>query len=236
MKLCTFPIRFKIMNKLVFAFLLFCTPIVFAQKDSLNIGDRYADDQIYASVTYNQMSQQPSLISRSGFSYGLSTGFLKDIILNKKGTFSFALGLGYGFDFYNHELKVEELNNSTMFSADYALTSNTYFSHNLELPFEIRWRTSTANKYKFWRIYTGIKFLYNFSNSFKHIDINEIKTTYSGVNAYNKLQYGLTFSAGYDAFNFHVFYGLSPIYKDAKISNEVIDSKVLKFGLIFYFL
>ncbi|CAI8341184.1 MAG: Uncharacterised protein [Polaribacter sp. SA4-10] len=236
MKLCTFPIHFKIMNKLVFAFLLFCTPIVFAQKDSLNLGDRYSDDQIYLAVTYNQMNQQPSTITRSGFSYGLSSGFLKDIILNKKGTFSFALGLGYGFDFYNHELKVEELNNSTMFSADYALTSNTYFSHNLELPFEIRWRTSTANKYKFWRIYTGIKFLYNFSNSFEHIDINEIKTTYSGVNAYNKLQYGLTFSAGYDAFNFHVFYGLSPIYKDAKISNEVIDSKVLKFGLIFYFL
>ena len=224
------------MNKLVIAFLLFCTPIVFAQKDSLNLGDRYADDQIYLAVTYNQMNQQPSTITRSGFSYGLSSGFLKDIILNKKGTFSFALGLGYGFDFYNHKLKVEELNNITLFYNDNTLTSNTYFSHNLEIPFEIRWRTSTANKYKFWRIYTGVKFLYNFSNSFENIASNQVKTTYSEVSAYNKLQYGLTLSAGYATFNFHVFYGVSPIYKDAKINNEVIDSKALKFGLIFYFL
>ena len=236
MKLCTFPIHFKIMKNIVIAFLLFCTPIVFAQKDSLNLGDRYADDQIYLAVSYNQMNQQPSTITRSGFSYGLSSGFLKDIILNKKGTFSFALGLGYGFDFYNHKLKVEELNNSTVFSADNTLTSNTYFSHNLEVPFEIRWRTSTANKYKFWRIYTGVKFLYNFSNSFENIASNQVKTTYSEVSAYNKLQYGLTLSAGYATFNFHVFYGVSPIYKDAKINNEVIDSKALKFGLIFYFL
>jgi hypothetical protein len=63
-----------------------------------------------------------------------------------------------------------------------------------------------------------------------------VKTAYSDVSAYNALQYGLTFSAGYDAFNFHVFYGMSPQYKDAKMRNEVIDSSVLKFGLIFYFL
>jgi hypothetical protein len=182
------------------------------------------------------MYQQPSTITRSGFSYGLSSGFLKDIILNKKGTFSFALGLGYGFDFFNHKLKVEELNNVSVFSADNTLSSNTYFSHNLEVPFEIRWRTSTANKYKFWRVYTGVKFLYNFSNRFENVASNEVKTAYSDVSAYNALQYGLTFSAGYDAFNFHVFYGMSPQYKDAKMRNEVIDSSVLKFGLIFYFL
>lgn len=236
MKLCTFPIHFKTMKKLVIILLLFCTPAVFAQKDSLNLGDRYAEDQLYFSVTYNQMYQQPSTITRSGFSYGLSSGFLKDIILNKKGTFSFALGLGYGFDFFNHKLKVEELNNVSVFSADNTLSSNTYFSHNLEVPFEIRWRTSTANKYKFWRVYTGVKFLYNFSNRFENVASNEVKTAYSDVSAYNALQYGLTFSAGYDAFNFHVFYGMSPQYKDAKMRNEVIDSSVLKFGLIFYFL
>jgi hypothetical protein len=224
------------MNKIVICLFLFSSVITFAQKDSLNIGDRYADDQIYAVVTYNQMYNQPNGITRSGFSYGLSTGFMKDIILNKEGTISVALGAGYGFDFYNHELKVEEINGATLFSEDNTLTSNKFFSHNLEFPLEIRWRTSTANKYKFWRIYTGVKFLYNFSNTFEYIDANEIKTSYSNISSYNKLQYGLTLSAGYDAFNFHVFYGLSPIYKDATISSEEINTKGLKFGLVFYFL
>jgi hypothetical protein len=224
------------MNKLITSLFLFCTAFTFAQKDSLTIGDRYAEDQIYAMVTYNQMYDQPMSITRSGFSYGLSTGFMKDVILNKQGTFSFALGAGYGFDFYNHELKVEEINGTALFTVDNTLTSNTFFSHNLEFPFEIRWRTSTANKYKFWRIYTGIKLVYNFSNRFEFLDESDTKKNYSNISSYNKLQYGLTFSAGYDVINFHVFYGLSPLYKDAVIGNEKINTKVLKFGLVFYFL
>ena len=210
--------------------------LLFSQKDSLTIGDRYADDQIYIALTYNQLYQQPAAITRSGFSFGISTGFIKDIILNKQGNFSFALGIGYGYDSYNHELKVEDINNETVFSNDNTLRSNDYFSHNLEFPLELRWRTSTANKYKFWRIYTGVKFLYNFSNTFEYTDTNEVLNSFSNINSYNNLQYGLTLSAGYDAFNFHVFYGLSTIYKDAQISGENINTKALKFGLIFYWL
>ena len=224
------------MNKVFLPFLLFCSAFALAQKDSLQLGDRYADDQLYAMITYNQMYDQPSTISRSGFSYGISTGFMKDIILNKGGTISIALGAGYGFDFYNHELKVQEFNSGTVFSEDYTLNSNTFFSHNIEVPFELRWRTSTANKYQFWRIYTGVKLLYNFSNRFQYIDANELQFFYSNINDYTKLQYGLTLSAGYDAFNFHLFYGLSPIYKEGSIAGESIRTKALKFGLVFYFL
>ena len=119
MKLCTFPIHFKTMKKLVIILIAILYSLLYLPKKiRCNLGDRYAEDQLYFSMTYNQMYQQPSTITRSGFSYGLSSGFLKDIILNKKGTFSFALGLGYGFDFFNHELKVEEFNNVSVFSAD----------------------------------------------------------------------------------------------------------------------
>ena len=234
MKYCIF--NFNIMNKLFVYILLFFSSITSAQKDSLDIGDRYADDQIYFMVSYNQKFSQPTSITRSGFSYGLSTGFMKDIILNKQGTISFALGAGYGYDFYNHKLKVEQINQSTLFSTDNTLNSNTYSSHNLELPLEVRWRTSTANKYKFWRIYSGIKFLYNFSNNFEFLSENDVKTSYANIDSYNKLQFGLTLSGGYDVINFHIFYGLSPVYKNATINAESIETKVLKFGFVFYFL
>ena len=81
--------------------------------------------------------------------------------------------------FIIHELKVEESQYMYVFSDDYTLSSNTFFSHNLEVPFEFRWRTSTANKYQFWRIYTGVKFLYNFSNRFEIVAANEVKPTFS---------------------------------------------------------
>lgn len=210
--------------------------VIFSQKDSLSLGDRYADDQIYVSVSYSQFNSQPSIITKSNFSYSLSGGIMKDITLNRNGTIAIAAGLGYGFDFFNHELKVDELNDNTVFNSDNTISDNVFKAHNLEVPLEIRWRTSTAKKYNFWRIYTGLKFLYNLNNQFQYVAANANQIKYSNVSDYNKLQYGLTISAGYDAFNMNVFYGLTPIYKNGTINGESVNTKILKFGLIFYFL
>lgn len=223
--------------RLVFLFilLLFFVFQVQAQKDSLQLGDRYADDQLYASISYAQFFNQPTSVSKSGFSYALSAGFIKDVILNKKGNFSFALGIGYGFDFFNHNLKVEEVNSKTTFSSAQNVRSNVFKSHNLEFPIEFRWRTSTARKYDFWRIYTGIKFLYNLSNKFEYTE-NSTKFTFKNLQSYNNFQYGLTLSAGFDAFNVNIFYSLTPIFESATIGSEEINSRILKFGFIFYIL
>lgn len=216
-------------------FLFLFSLVNYAQKDSLQLGDRYSEDQLYLSVTYAQLFNQPKQISRSGFSYALSAGFLKDFILNKQGNFSFAVGFGYGFDFFNHQLNVQENNGITTFDTSKNLTSNTFSSHNLEFPLEIRWRTSTAKKYDFWRVYSGVKILYNLSNTFSFTE-NETTFESKNVTAYRKLQYGLTLSAGYDEFNIHIFYNLTPIFEDSSIGNEAIDTSTLKFGFIFYLL
>ncbi len=216
--------------------IILCSFSIYSQKDSLNIGDYYADDQLYLSVHYSQLSEQPSTISKSNFSYSLSTGFIKDIILNKDGTLAIGLGIGYGYDYFSHELKVDEFNDVTLFSTASDLTNNKFKVHNLEFPLEFRWRTSTAKKYSFWRIYTGLKLLYNLSNKFDYTTSNSNEISYKNVNSFNNLQYGLTFSAGYDEFNINIFYGLTPIFKDASINGEIINTKVLKFGLIFYLL
>ena len=217
-------------------FIVCSSAISFAQKDSLQLGDKYAEDQIYASISYAQFYSQPSTITKSNFSYALSIGFIKDFTINKKGNISFAAGIGYGYDFFNHELKVDEINNITVFSDETTIDSNIFKAHNFEFPIELRWRTSTAKKYNFWRVYTGIKFLYNMSNSFNYIDKNGTSFSYKNISSFNKLQYGLTLSAGYDEFNINVFYGLSPIFDKAKLNGESIETKKLKFGLIFYIL
>jgi hypothetical protein len=224
------------MKKIVFFnFLLAFVLNLSAQKDSLQLGDRYAEDQIYASISYAQFFNQPKEISRSDFSYAISIGFIKDIVLNKKGNISVALGIGYGFDFFNHELRVEEVNNVTLFKNATNLSSNVFKSHNLEFPFEVRLRTSNAKKYDFWRVYAGVKFLYNFSNQFEFVeDIKKIR--YQNVSSYNKFQYGLSISAGYDEVNINFFYSLTPTFTNAAIGLENIDSSILKFGLIFYIL
>ncbi len=222
------------MKKLLVFLLLVCTITSFAQKDSLQLGDRYADDQLYFMVTYSQLNNQPDFVNGSGFSYSLSAGFLKDFILNKRGNLSFALGTGYGFDSFNHGFKITEIAGKTEVDVDITnLTSNDYFSHSIEFPFEIRWRTSNANKYKFWRIYAGVKASYNFSNRFYY---NDNTVSFKNLSRFNKWQYGLTLSTGYDTFNFHMYYGLSPILKDAPTGLSTITTQILKFGFIFYIL
>ncbi|WP_299015834.1 porin family protein [uncultured Polaribacter sp.] len=210
---------------------------LWAQKDSLQLGDKYAEDQLYISLTYGQLTNQPAGVLKSNFSYAFSTGFIKDFILNKRGSVSIAGGLGVNYNSFNHSLRVDEVNgNTTTFSIDNAITSNSFNTFNLELPLELRWRTSTAQKFSFWRIYTGVKLLYNLSNTFSFVDSNEAEISYNNVSAYNNLQLGLTLSAGYDAFNIHAFYGLSPIFKDANLNGVAIHTKILQFGLIYYLL
>ena len=223
------------MKKLIFLFFITCSLTSVAQKDSLQLGDRYAEDQLYMIVSYNQLFNQPAMVKGSGFSYGLSTGFMKDLILNKQGSISMALGVGYNFDLLNHGLTISEENNNITFQVDNSGATNKLLLHNLEFPFELRWRGSDAQTYKFWRVYMGVKASYNLSNNFKFT--NETNSfSFSNVSNYNTWQYGLTLSVGYDVFTAHVYYGLNPILKDTSLGTADISSKIMRIGLIFYLL
>ena len=223
------------MKKLIFFFFIGCSSIAFSQKDSLQLGSKYAEDQLYFLISYNQLFDQPSLVKGSGFSYGLSAGFMKDLILNKKGSISLALGFGYNYDLLNHGLTIAEENNEVTFQVDNSGAINTLTIHNLEFPFEFRWRNSDAQIYKFWRVYMGVKASYNVSNNFKFTDqLNSF--SYKNVSRFNSCQYGLTLSVGYDVFTAHMYYGLTPMLKDTMLGTTDISSKTMRIGLIFYFL
>ncbi|MFD2567285.1 porin family protein [Pseudotenacibaculum haliotis] len=223
------------MKKILFSLFLAIASFGFAQKDSLQLGDRYAEDQLYFLISYNQLFNQPSQVKGSGFSYGLSSGFIKDIILNKEGSIALGLGVGYDFDSFNHGLKVSQVNNEVTFEIDNTLTSNKLSIHSLEFPLELRWRNSNANKYRFWRVYAGMKVSYNLSNTFKYNNGTQ-SFSFRNVSRFNKWQYGLTLSVGYDAFTAHMYYGLTPILKDSSIGTTDISTKIIRIGLIFYLL
>ena len=59
---------------------------------------------------------------------------------------------------------------------------------------------------------------------------------FKNVSRYNKWQYGLTLSVGYDAFTLHTYYGLNPILKDSSLGTSDISTKIMRIGLIFYLL
>ena len=223
------------MKKYILLFLLGYSLTSAAQKDSLSLGNKYAEDQMYFMVSYNQLFDQPAMVKGSGFSYGLSAGFMKDFILNKQGSISMAMGFGYNYDFLNHGLTISEENNEIIFQAENSGVINKLLIHNLEFPFELRWRDSDAQTYKFWRVYMGVKASYNLSNNFKFTNQGE-SFYYRNVSSFNTWQYGLTLSVGYDVFTAHVYYGLNPILKSTSLDTEDISSKIMRIGLIFYLL
>lgn len=227
-------------TKYFILFFLFIVRFCFAQKDTLTISDTvYKEDQFYIGTTYNLLGEKPENLTQRGFSIGVHFGLLKDIALNDTRNFALGIGIGYSVNSFNQNLLITKDENNKV---NYALletgdfTKNKFSNQLIELPVEFRWRTSTPTEYKFWRIYTGFKLGYMVTNVAKYKgDLGTFK--YRNLDDFNKLQYGLTLTAGYNTWNLHLYYALNPIFSNnANIDGEKIDSNVLKVGLMFYIL
>jgi len=225
------------MKRISFIFALITT-VCFAQsKDSIN--NKYLEDQLYIGITYNTLSSLPKGggIQQNGFSNGIFLGFIKDLPVNEQRNFGFGLGLGYGRNTYFQNIQITEENNTTEFDLVSNFKRNKFSLHTVEIPIELRWRTSTINEYKFWRIYTGLKLAYVFASNAK-LKKDGITTKVKGISEVEKLQYGLTLGAGYGTWNLNIYYGLTDIFSGAQLkdTNFSISPRDLRIGLIFYIL
>ena len=174
------------------------------------------------------MLNLPDRISQSGFSFGLGGGFIKDFPLNERRNIGLGAGLGYGLNNYYFNVKLEE----AVPNEDSNPVNNKIIMHTVELPIELRFRGSTASKYKFWRFYPGIKIVYAFAKntSFGKSADFDVKD----VIEVNDFLYGLTFSAGYNKWNLHLYYGLNDLFNETQKNDYNINISDLRVGLIFY--
>jgi hypothetical protein len=60
--------------------------------------------------------------------------------------------------------------------------------------------------------------------------------TITGNTDFNKFQYGAYLTAGYNTWNFYVYYGLNPMLKSAQVQGEELHPHILNLGLMFYIL
>ncbi len=202
----------------------------YAQQKAV-IDSSYLEDQLYLSVAYTFLTQKTSGVSQSGLSSEISTGFIKDIPLNKKRDFALGIGLGYAYNLYNSNLKITSNNIDIADSYDTNLLHTSW----VEIPFEIRWRNSTPTKYSFFRFYAGVKFSYLFYSKSLFEDERETISLRNNSQI-NKFQYGLHFAIGYGSLNLYALYNLHPLFK--KKSNIVNQSNTsqLTIGIKFYML
>ena len=215
------------MRKLLFLVLLISS-CVKAQSDSTFVDDKYLEDQIYLNLTYISLLNTPPPISQSGFSFGLGGGFIKDLPVNSRRNVAFGVGLGYGFNNYYFNVRFENEDPNE----DKTTLNSKIMLHVVELPLEFRFRTSTATRYKFWRFYPGFKISYAFAENLslgKDADF-EVE----GVAQYNDFLYGLTFSAGYNKWNIHLYYGLNDLITNAEGNDYEFAITEFRIGLVFY--
>lgn len=198
----------------------------------------YREDQFYFGITYNILRNKPADVSQSKFSSGLSAGFLRDMPINKERTLAIAAGLGFSYTNFNQNLAITSAGENQVYSY---IDSKTKYDKNkfsllsIDLPLEFRWRTSTYESHKFWRIYSGFKLSYLIYDRsiFSGADGNIIL---KGNSDFNKIQYGAYVSAGYNTINLYAYYGLNSIFKSVVVNNESVKVKALNIGIVFYIL
>ena len=223
-------------------FMLFFSCAMLAQ-DTLyyekRIDSLYREDQFYFGVAYNVLQNKPRGLTQDGFSTGMHLGFLRDMPINKNRTFAVAAGIGLAYQAYNQNLIISNADNSfsyTLIERDIPYKKNQFSFINVDLPIEFRWRTSTPDSHKFFRLYSGFKLSYMIFNNSRFItSTGNIKI--NNNNQFNAFQYGVYLATGYNTWNFYAYYGFNTIFtSDPTFEGRPLDLSTLNLGLQFYIL
>ena len=199
----------------------------------------YREDQFYVGVTYNLLLNLRKGVSQNKFSSGFTGGFLRDMPVNKSRTVALATGLGVSYNKYFQNVvisKVDEIPQYNLIANGTRYDKNKFDQIFIDVPIEFRWRTSTPQSHKFWRIYAGVKLSYLASGKARYVD-DTYNITVADNKDFNKVQVGTYISWGYNTWNFYGYYGVTPLFKNsAKINNQELAMNTLNLGLMFYIL
>ena len=196
---------------------------------------KYREDQIYFSVYYNSLGDNLDNFKENKFSSSLNFGFIRDIPLSKSGKLALGIGLGLGVNSFNNNLKLssDSLNSYNLLSSREIPQKNVFNFSEFQIPVEIRWRNSTPNNYKFWRIYAGIKYSrllsssYNFENQQENYKIDNPSI--------NLDQLGFTLNIGYNTWNLGLYKSLNSFFNN-NVKSLPRELEQFNLGLIFYIL
>lgn len=221
------------MQKIFSLVLLLWVCFVSAQtKDSFN----YREDQFFINLNLSLQSDDIGGFKQNGFSRSISLGFLRDYPVSKSGTKAIAVGMGYGFFRLVNNIDVDQVQNGYIYEVPEVQRAlrNVFSYHQIQLPVELRLRTSTIEDYAFWRVYLGYRLSYQFGAQYNPF----FGSKFSLKDQLNDLQHSIGISLGFNTWNLHFNYSLTPLLKEdiRTINNRRLKLFPLQMGLIFYLL
>ena len=211
---------------------LFSVQLIYSQDNGID----YKEDQFYIGVSYFMQVKDIDDFKQNGFSGNFQAGFIKDISLDKKN--QKALGIGVGFERNRFTSNIQPFINSDN-GVDYRLVVSRFLESKNELnyssivfPIELRWRTSTPDRYDFWRIYTGFKVKRNY-----YIDSDPSYGQSLKIENGREWTHSIYLNSGFNTWNISLEYDLNSFLEGKKTDiGEEIDVKFFKIGLVFYIL
>ena len=223
--------------RLSFLFILFSISLGFSQESTLNtkeLDSLYREDQFYVTANYCVLTNKSTGLTQNKISLGFNGGFLRDFPLNKNRNIAIAPGIGYSFKNYHNSLLIAQDNGVISYGEVLESNSKNYFRlQHLEFPLEFRWRSSTPETHKFWRVYAGFKMSYLLTSRSYYSSVNQ---TYNIRNNpdFKKVTYSSYLSLGWNTWNINVNFGLTPLMESATTNLNQIG--FIDMGLIFYIL
>ena len=157
---------------------------------------------------------------------------MRDIPLNDNGRIAIGLGIGYAYNRLISNLNLVSDDDQLIFSIK-GDDENSQTYSSLVIPLSFRVRTSTPDRTDFWRVYGGMKYMYNFGENYRPFFGKSLQSDFIKNN--NTVVF---LGMGYNTWNIYFEHDLNSIYQsEVKFSNgKYPHLQTIKLGLIFYIL
>ena len=219
----------------LFLFLYLIPLSLYSQSPSNNFSEKYREDQFYFGSSYFIQLESIENFKQNGFSGNFQFGFIRDIPINQLSTKAIGIGFGYERNFFTSNIQPIAQNNQINYRivvSRFLESKNSLSFSSVAFPIEYRWRNSAINKYKFWRIYSGLKIKRNFPIYSNPSYGSELK-----IDNINKWTSSIYLNGGFNTWNLSLEYDLSPIISDKKtVEKRDLNLSFFRLGLIFYIL
>lgn len=209
--------------------------------DSTQHFSHYLEDQLFFNLSYIALRQMPADLVQQGFSHSISYGFIRDIPVNLRRNFGFGVGVGYERTtlYQNLQVWVSEADGQVHFRImdPQSYLNNAFVIKKLVFPIEIRYRNSTPEKLRFFRLYAGVMPAYTLGAE-SHFENDQISVVYRKLKSLPaRWNWGTYLYIGYGELNGYIYYGLNDLFSP----QVLIDGKHypvydLRFGVMLSFL
>lgn len=203
-------------------------------------GGNYLDDQLYISLAYNILVSTPKDMKTYSFPNTLSLGYIRDIPLNARRNIGLGAGIGLSYHQYYSNLAMTRdasgVPQIAMMESD-EYKSSRFALQTLDIPIQVRFRGSTAERYDFWRVYAGVTVSWVIKD-YATLNNGAFKVRYYNLPYLQNWLFTANLQVGYGKFTLRADYTLNPLCRSSRTGDipGLGDTRSISLGLLVYIL